>query len=189
MDSNKIINMDKIINAEFDKRSVPFDGSPTAKQLLDSLDGSQRAAAEEFIYSLGDEQADRFIQSMTPEKLKLLFEIHRERRVARLAVARWNFLAKAIKWSFFSLSLSMTAGYLVGWLLLDGSYDLFDVLKGYVGIGWMKCWFVALFAGSVHNIYDSVRVWNAVKKITSFCKDWLRERGEEEAPKKAKKKS
>ena len=62
-------------NAEFEKKALPFESSQSVKELIATLDGGQRQVAEEFVYALGSKKADVFLQSMTPEKLKLFFEV------------------------------------------------------------------------------------------------------------------
>jgi hypothetical protein len=165
--------MEKLVSAPFGALSMPFgENSASAKKWLNGLSASQRQLAEEFFFELGS-SAEPMLQAMTPEKIGLLMEVFQERQKARLAIARWNWVAKSIKYSFFSLSLSMATGYLVGWQLEGSVYDPYDVLVGYLGDGWMKRWFLALFAGSVHNVYDSIMLQRAFKRIREFTQKWV----------------
>ena len=166
-------NNQQLKAAKLEQRMLPFSDSPTAKQLMESLSEGERELAEEFILTLGAKKADAFLQSMTPEKLSLMLEIGEERRNAKLAIARWNYIAKSIKYSYISLILTVSAGYLVAHVLLDTAYSPFDVLQRQVGMRFMKRWFLALFLGSVHNVYDSIMLQKAIKKVREFGEKWL----------------
>jgi hypothetical protein len=179
---------EKMIPVSFESSSIPFSGdSLVTKKWLSGLSASQRQLAEEFFFELGS-SAEPMLQAMTPEKIGLLMEVFQERQKARLAIARWNWVAKSIKYSFFSLSLSMATGYLVGWQLEGSVYDLYDILAGYLGEEWTKRWFLALFAGSVHNVYDSIMLQRAVKKIREFTQKWVAKKLFPKTPKPSKNK-
>lgn len=164
----------KLKTAEFEKRSIPFkDSALTPEELQASLTDKEMAVSERFFIDVDEGKVNAMVQTLTPESIRLWRIISKERNRATLAISRWNFVAKSIKYSFLSLVFSMIAGYSVGWLLLDTIYNPFEILIDYVGRRWMGCWFLASFFGSLHNIYDSLRFPSLVRKVNRFIVDWL----------------
>ncbi len=164
---------EKIVAAQFEKYSSPFQGEQgDTKKLIASLTGPQLAAAQQFITSLGGKAAG-FIRELTPSKAAFLIAILEEQRKARLAIARWNWVAKSIKYSFLSLSLSMLSAFLIAQQLEGTTYDPYELLEGYVGSIWMRRWFLALFVGAMHNVYDSIALQLTIKKIREFTTKYV----------------
>ena len=168
-------------SADFESAVLPFEKRLTDD--LNQLSSFQKEQAENFLNSLGEANANAFLKSMTPEKLALHAEIFEERKKNRLAIARWNYIAKSIKYSFISLICSMGAGYLIGYFF---EWKMYDDLMAYVGEDWQRGWFFALFLGSAHNVYDSIMLQRAIKKIREFTTKWLKKWSKKSAKKAAK---
>lgn len=165
----------KLTTPPFEVVSSPFtDDAPVVKRWITDLTGEQRQLAEEFFSSLGSSTGP-ILQSMTPDKIRFLQAIFEERQKASLAIARWNWIAKSIKYSFLSLSLSMATATLLYWGVLNGtSLNPFPLLKGYVGRGWVEASHLACFVGAMHNVYDSITLQRGVKKVREFSEKWVR---------------
>lgn len=160
--------------APFEQINEPFAANAAVvKAKINSLTGDQLEVMEYFVKGMGKDAA-QVLEALTPDKISFLLAIFTEKQQNRIATARWNWVANSIKYSFISLICTMFLGYLVAFVVEGTVYDPYPVLAGYVGDAWMRRWFIALFAGSVHNIYDSIMIQRGVKKVREFTEKWVR---------------
>ena len=160
--------------APFEPVHDPFGANAAVvKSKINSLSGNQLEAMDYFVKELGKDGA-QVLEGLTPEKINFLFAVFTERQQSRLAIARWNWIVKSIKYSFLSLLLAGISGHLVAYLVEDTPYDLWNILKSYVGYKWMRRWFLSLFFMASHNVYDSIMLQRAVKRVREFTTQWVK---------------